>query len=122
MSVSAQNLTLPHVRRELKLYLNELGAEDPRQIWQREREKSLASGIDQVFHFFFDDHAFEEADVGSVFYNREELDAVAVLMRALDNVLEAVGDEDDDEFVRHPLWQNVSKAASFASKCLSAAD
>lgn len=120
MSASAQSLTLPHVRRQLKLYLNELKAEDPRPIWQQEREKGLASGIDQVFHFFFDDHPFDEADVGAVFVNPEELEAVESVKRALDDVLEAVGDKGDDEFVQHPLWQMVTRSAYNASGRLSA--
>ena len=51
------SLRLPHVRRELMLYLAELAADDPRATWQEERERQgLSSGIDEVFHFFFDDH------------------------------------------------------------------
>ena len=122
MSAPAHSLSLPHVRRDLQHYLQELQAEDPRKIWKRERENGLVPGIDQVFHFFFDDHPFDEADVGAVFINREELEVVEGLKRALDDVLEAVGDEGDDEFVRHPLWQNVTRAADNASRRLSATD
>ena len=121
MPAAAHSLSLPHVRREREHHLNELQAADPRQIWEQERQEGLVSVIDQVFHFFFDDHDFDEADIGAVFVNRDELAAIERIKQALDAVLDAVGDVGDDEFVRHPLWHNVTRAAVSASRQLSAA-
>jgi len=115
-----RSLALPRVRSELLLYLQELEADDPRRKWQEERQQGLVSGIDQVFHFFFDDHPFDEADIGVVFFNQDELTAVEAVKRALDAVLKAIGDAGDDEFVEHPLWQDVTRAATIARSQLSA--
>lgn len=101
------------------LYLAELAADDPRAIWQEEFERGLASGIDQTFHFFFDDHDFDETAVGMVFLNRSEVEAVETLKGALDAVLKVVGDRGDHEFVQHPLWGNVTHAARAAQAELS---
>lgn len=102
------------------LYLQELAADDPRRLWQKERQQGLVSGIDQVFHFFFDDHPLDEADIGLVFSNQDELAAVETVKRALDAVLEVVGDGSDDQFVEHPRWQDVTRAAASARSQLSA--
>ena len=112
------NVTLPEVRRQLVLSLEELGSDDPREVWRSERQQGLVSGIDQVFHFFFDDHPFDAGDLGVVFVDQEELVAVQGVKQALEAVLEAVGDEGDDEFVEHPLWPNVTRAAAIARHCL----
>jgi predicted metal-dependent phosphoesterase TrpH len=96
------------------LYLEELAADDPRAIWLEGREHGLSSGIDEVFHFFFDDHEFDEADIGVVLLDLSEVAAIADVKRALEAVLEEIGDQGDDEFVRHPLWPRVREAAASA--------
>jgi hypothetical protein len=103
------------------LRLGELAADDPRLIWREERKQGLVAGIDEVFHFVFDDHDFDEADVGLVFTNSAEVAAVVTVKRALNAVLEAVGDAGDDEFVQHPLWRDVTRAAVNAKAQLTAA-
>jgi hypothetical protein len=114
-------LKLPNVRRELILYLAELAVDDPRATWQAERQQGLWSGIDEVFHFFFDDHDFDETDVGAVFFDRSEVEIVAAVKRALEAVLLVVGNRGDDEFVQHALWPNVTHTARAAREQLSAA-
>jgi hypothetical protein len=113
-------LRAPQLREELRLYLAELAADEPRTTWQHDREKGLSSGIDEVFHFFFDDHDFDEADIGEVFFDSSEVQAVAAVKRALNAVLEVVGDGEDEEFVQHALWRNVSHTARAARARLSA--
>ena len=110
-----------HVRQELVLYLTELAADDPRKTWNQERQQGLASGIDEVFHFFFDDHDFDDTEIGHVFLDRNEAATIARVKRALDAVLQAVGDGDDDDFVQHPLWRSVTAEARAAQSLLSAA-
>lgn len=111
----------PELRRELLLYLEELGVDDPRPIWEEERRRGLVSDIDQVFHFFFDDHDFDASDIGRVLLNEEEVKAIAAVKGALDAVLDAVGDKGGDAFVEHPLWPNVTRAAARAVSRLTAA-
>jgi len=100
-------------RTELIGHLRDLASGDPRSCWEGERKQGLISGIDEVFHFFFDDHDFGGA-VGPILAGAEELAAVSDLKHALGEVLDAVGDRGDDEFVTHPLWPAVRSAASKA--------
>lgn len=115
------NVSRPEPRRELMLYLQELEVDDPRPIWEEERRRGLVSDIDQVFHFFFDDHDFDAGDIGRVLLNEDEVEAIAAVKGALDAVLNAVGDKGDDAFVEHPLWPHVTRAAARAVSRLSVA-
>ncbi|MBB6228936.1 hypothetical protein FHS79_003130 [Polymorphobacter multimanifer] len=107
-------LSQPHVRHELQIFLSELQAADPRATWRAERVSGLASGIDQVFHFFFDDNDFDEGAVGVSLLSEVEVRGVAGVKQALEQVLAAVGDADDDAFVGHPLWAGVRQAVEAA--------
>jgi hypothetical protein len=108
------SLSMPHQRDELILYLEELETPDPRVVWREEREKGLISGIDQVFHFFFDDNDFDASAVGAVLLNHSEVAAIQKVKASLQAILESVGDEGDDLFVQHPHWPQVTAAASNA--------
>ncbi|WP_110296976.1 SCO4402 family protein [Blastomonas natatoria] len=114
------SLAAPQLRKELSHYIGELAAEDPRTIWQQERQEGLSSGIDEVCYFFFDDHDFDESGIGVVFLNPEEVAAVGAVKRALDALLKVVGDKSDDDFIEHCLWVNVTAAASAAQDLLAA--
>ncbi len=88
-------------------------------IWRKERLDGFSSGIDETFHFFFDDHDFDESDIGRVFFDHAEVTAVEVVKAALDALLLAVGDRGDADFIQHPLWSNVTNAARAAQLQLS---
>jgi hypothetical protein len=75
--------------------------------------------IDQVFHFFFDDHDFDGSDVGVTLLNQEEVQAVQSVKIALEVLLVAVGDAGGDDFVEHPLWPVVRRAAAEAHSRLA---
>jgi hypothetical protein len=115
------SLTQPALRNELLSYLHELEADDPRVIWREDRDRGLASGINEVFHFFFDDHDFDNADVGAALRNSDEVAAICAVKVALGTALDALGDAGDDAFVQHSLWQDVRRAAAEASNRLGAA-
>ena len=52
-------------RAELLTELRELAVSDPRSAWEQARAEGRAAGIDEVFHFFFfDDHDFNDGDIG----------------------------------------------------------
>lgn len=104
-------LLQPHVRRELQNHLLELQTADPRPAWRAERDSGLLSGIDQVFHFLFDDHDFDESAIGVSLFGEPEVRVIAAVKRSLEAVLTVVGDADDDVFVVHPLWVGVRRAA-----------
>jgi hypothetical protein len=109
---------MPDRRDELVLYLRELELPDPRGVWRHESEKGLATGIDEVFHFFFDDNDFDQTAIGVTLLNGSEVAAVEKLKSSLEAVLENVGDKGDDAFVEHPLWREVTAAAVDASRHL----
>jgi hypothetical protein len=92
----------------------ELELPDPRTAWQEESERGLASGVDEVFHFFFDDNDFDQTAIGVTLLNPFEVAAIEKLKSSLEAVLDSVGDRDDDAFVEHPLWRQVTAAAADA--------
>jgi hypothetical protein len=108
------SLSMPHRRDELIVYLRELELPDPRTAWQEESERGLASGVDEVFHFFFDDNDFDQTAIGVTLLNPFEVAAIEKLKSSLEAVLDSVGDRGDDAFVEHPLWRQVTAAAADA--------
>lgn len=107
-------LRFPWVRRELILYLEELSASDPRPRWKSETAEGLISGIDQVIHFFFDDHDFDASAIGICLLDQEDVDRVASVRLALDRILADLPCGEDDDYVEHPLWPRVTLAARAA--------
>ena len=114
-------LSAPQLREELRSYLTELATDDPRRIWQKERLEGLSSGIDDVFHFFFDDHDFDESNIGRVFFDHAEVAAVGGVKSALEALLPVVGTGGDNDFIQDRLWPNVTNAARVAQLQLNAA-
>ena len=112
MSASqSQDLGHPWVRDELVIQLQELAEHDPRPIWRRDASRGLASGFDEVIHFFFDDHDFDATALGIVFVNADEVKAVEVVKAALDQVLAACPHGQDDDYVGLAIWSQVTRAA-----------
>lgn len=115
---SLSSLSHPHIRDELTSVLFELEADDPLMLWERERELGLASGIDAVFHFLFDDHDFDLSAVGYSLVDEAEVRSITTLKLNLEAILGELADAKDTDFVAHPLWIDVKRAAADASKCL----
>ncbi len=111
-------LSMPYRREELILYLKELGTFDPRPVWREERKRGLISGIDQVFHFLFDDNEFDECAIGMTLLNHSEVAAIQDVRAPLEAILESVGDAGDDVFAEHPVWPQVAAAASKAFRLM----
>ena len=112
--LDSPKLSMPERREELILFLKELEMNDPRVAWHAETKRGLASSIDEVFHFFFDDNDFDEDAIGVTLLSRSEVASIQSLKTQLEAILESVGDEDDDVFVEHPRWSDVPAAASKA--------
>lgn len=112
-------LRYPWQRHELILCLKELTAPDPRQVWKEERAKGLLSDIDQVIHFFFDDHDFDVSEVGYNLFDEREVALVQKVKLALDLIIQALPDGDDDDYVEHPRWREVTEAATNAHRALA---
>ena len=112
--ISEATLSQPQVRCDLLAYLSEISAADPRPIWLAARKCGIASGIDEVFHFFFDDNDFDESAVGVALCSQAEVQLISEVKRALEAVLDAVGDVGDEAYVSHPIWPSVRHAARIA--------
>jgi len=113
-------LRYPWMRRELISYLEELSAPDPRPLWQAEAARGLSSGMDQVIHFFFDDHEFDASAIGFNLLDQEDVDLVAPLLLALDRIMAALPRGGDNDYVEHPLWPQVVRAAEAAHAGIAA--
>lgn len=107
-------LSRPWTRTELILRLEELATADPRPVWTEEIRNGLASGVDEVIHFFFDDHDLDERALGEVLVDEGEVAAMRVLLAALDHLVRRLPRGDDDDYVRHPDWPAVTMAARTA--------
>jgi hypothetical protein len=111
-------LAWPWVRRELLINLEDLSVPDPRERWQKERAEGLASGIGEVIHFFFDDHDFEQ-ELGLSLFDGSELEAIIELKNALDAISKELPKPDDDAYVNHRLWVEVTRHSDSALKSLN---
>jgi hypothetical protein len=117
--IKAMNLTFPQLRRELLSYLGDLSVADPRQVWTKDRDQGLISDIDQVFHFFFDDHDFDETEIGRSLWDEREVKLIHAVKGALEAILQDFPDGDDNDFDEHPLWPEVRQSAIAAAVELS---
>jgi len=113
------SLQHPWWRFELLAHLQELAAPDPRPLWQEGRRRGLISGIDQVFHFLFDDHDFDAGEIGYTLFDADEAEAIGATKRALQALLAELGDVQDDEYVSHHRWPQVTVAAAAAYNLLA---
>jgi hypothetical protein len=111
-------LAYPWIRAELLLCLDELSSADPRQSWRAEIAQGLIAGVDQVIHFLFDDHDFDERDVGLSLLDLREVAAMGSVKIALSRLVDALPHGGDDDYATHPLWRTVREAAVAARKAL----
>ncbi|QCB53824.1 hypothetical protein E5675_04845 [Sphingopyxis sp. PAMC25046] len=114
------SLANPDKRQELVLYLKELAAENPEELWHKEREQGLVSDIDQIFHFFFDDNDFDESAVGYNFLDVNEAKVIGEVKALLDAMLVDLPNGDDVAFVSHHLWPRLRAKAQEAQSLFEA--
>ncbi len=114
------DLHSPWLRAELLAYLEELATPDPRIIWRAEVKRGLISGVDQVIHFFFDDHDFDESQIGFSLLDKAEAALIQAIKRALGQLIEKLPHGGDDEYATDPLWQAVTASAVTAYEVISA--
>jgi len=109
-------------RAELLLYLHELAAEEPQEIWRKETEIGLASGIDEIFHFFFDDNDFDQSAVGRSLINSKEVESIDGVKSLLDAMLLDLPKGNDTAFVGHTLWPRLRAQAHRALSIFGASE
>lgn len=107
-------LSQPWTRTELIAFLEELASDDPRPGWIDEVRRGLVSGVDEVVHFFFDDHDFGERALGEVLIDADEVAAIKAVQAALSHLVDLLPDGSDDDYVRHRDWPAVTLAARAA--------
>ena len=95
--------------------LDELASPSLADLWLNPTPGRLAS-IDDVFHFFFDDHQFDEGAIGVWLFDRQEVEAIAKVTDLLDAILNDPANprssdyfEDNRYFLTHPKWRLSSK-------------
>ena len=114
------SLANPDKRQELILYLKDLAAEDPEELWRNEREQGLVSDIDQICHFFFDDNDFDEGAVGYSLLDVNEVEAIGEVKALLDAMLVDLPKGDEAAFVNHHLWPRLRAKAVEAQSAFEA--
>ncbi|UKK84430.1 hypothetical protein L7H23_17950 [Sphingopyxis sp. BSN-002] len=114
------SLANPDKREELILYLQELAAEYPEELWRKEREQGLVSDIDQIFHFFFDDNDFDEGAVGYSLLDVNEAKVIDEVKALLDAMFMDLPKGDDAAFVSHHLWPRLRAKAQEAQSAFEA--
>lgn len=112
-------LRYPWQRAELLSYLEELSAPHPQHRWAAERHQGKLSGIDEVVHFLFDDHDFNDADVGASLLDRTEVALVQSVKHELDQITQDLPQGGDDDYVAHSRWPAVTAAAVAAHSAIS---
>jgi hypothetical protein len=113
------NLEFPWVRDELILYLEELADPAATAKWLNPDPKGPIIGIDQTFHFFFDDREFGPHSVGWTLFDLEEVAAISKVTVELDSILQTNRKGDDRYFLSHPRWPKVASAAAQARELLA---
>ncbi len=114
------SLANPEKRKELILYLEELAADDPEELWRNERKQGLVSDIDQIFHFFFDDNDFDEGAIGESLLDSKEAKAIDEVKALLTTMLVDLPNGDDAAFVSHHLWRRLRTRAQAAHSAFEA--
>jgi hypothetical protein len=113
---SGAGLRYPWMRAELIAYLEELSTPDPRLIWAEQAKEGLVGGIDEVIHFFFDDHDFDETEIGVSLFDQGDVARVQSVRSALDELIRRLPRGSDDQYVKHPLWPQVTASAAAARR------
>lgn len=111
-------LRYPWQRAELLCYLEELTVPDPRERWAADGREGRISGIDEVIHFFFDDHDFDQGDIGASLFDIAEVALVQSIKSELDWIIQQLPHGGDDEYVTHAHWPAVTAAAVAAHGAL----
>lgn len=111
-------LRYPWQRAELLSVLEELAAPDPRRQWATDRNEGKAAGIDEVIHFLFDDHDFDDRDLGFSLLDQAEVALVQSVKFQLDRITRQFPKGGDNDYVTHALWQEVTTAAIAARNAI----
>ena len=113
------SLRYPWVRVELLAYLAELIDPAKTTKWLDRDPHGPVIGIEQTFHFFFDDHKFDAGDEGHSLFDEGEVAAIAAVKDALEAIHVTNRNGDDRHFLEHSKWPLVINAAATAHALMS---
>jgi hypothetical protein len=102
----------PHVRWELLAELRELSDPAETSRWLNLDPTCPVIGFDQTLHFFFDDHEFNQAEIGQSLFDDIEVDTVLELVMAIDRVAGRGRKQiSSQDALNHWAWPEVERAA-----------
>lgn len=111
-------IAMPWKRQEMISLLDELSDEGEQvRLWVMHGSYPDSSGIDDVFHFFFDDTELGNdvnSEVGNILKNQDEAVAVDSVCKALDQLLTRSGDVSSAMFMADPAWPSLMHLARTA--------
>jgi hypothetical protein len=103
-----KSITQPRRREELIAFLEELAdPETQERFWIRHEDVPMSSGIDEVFHFFFDDTDIGGnpfGQIGICLRSTEEAVRVKRVTDLLKSMLDRLGDVGSREYMSDPMW------------------
>ncbi|GLQ97269.1 SCO4402 family protein [Dyella mobilis] len=112
------NVSASWKREEMIGLLEELSDRSTQErLWIRLESYPLSSGIDDVFHFFFDDTDLAQdvnSEIGHILSNASEAVAIRNLCNALDNLCQDLGDVGSGAYISHPDWPSLVHLAQAA--------
>ncbi|MFJ7150587.1 hypothetical protein ACIQVT_20665 [Streptomyces sp. NPDC100445] len=119
-------VSLPEMRRSIISAVRALADEEyQRRVWvdRNYPKEGYYDDFDMNLHILFDDTLVledPEAALGTVLRSVLEVDAMATLASALDDLLAMEGeDKTDAEYISSPLWGPVVRSASVARDALT---
>jgi hypothetical protein len=87
-------------------------------------DAGLATGIDQIFHFFFDDTNLSsdiDSCVGDFLLNSQEVAVIQPLLDLLNDMFREIGDSGSEQHLRHRSWSKLVEQATIAFNFISQA-
>lgn len=116
-------VTMPWKRAELIVLLRELcDREKQFRLWIMHEDFPSTSGIDEIFHFFFDDNDLgndPNSEVGRILKNTNEVNVISRVSSALNELEQRLGDADSCAFMSDAAWPSMIILASEALKVLA---
>lgn len=110
-----QHLSQIKKRIELLELLHELSdIETQERLWLKHEDFPNSSGIDEIFHFFFDDTDLvsnPKSLVGIVLLDDREVKEIEQLTSALSGMLSRLGDVDSQAYMSDPEWASIVSLA-----------
>lgn len=98
-------------RNELKEILKELSSKELQdEFWINGKDYPNASGIDEVFHFFFDDTDLSvdsKSEIGRILIDSNEASMISELCLVLDEICDRLGDVDSQSYINDYRWEEV---------------